>query len=514
MTPYRNILMAAGLLIPAAAMAQTEADALQYGRVNAAATARSLGLGGAGGSYGGDFSAISINPAGAGVYRSSELTLTPVLRINNVNGDYLGSSAGDDKTRLALNNFGLVFGKAAKGSNYQKSAWKSFSLGIGYNRIADFNSKGYYGGTNRESSMAEAFAADYKYNGANQDLVPPYGFLGYWSYLTDENDNALPYERIIKNGGALNQSKSWETKGGINEWSLTVGGNYMEKLMLGASVGLTTYRYDRSINYYEEDATGNGNNDFSYLSYNEFLNSTGVGVNLKLGAIYVVNDVLRIGAAFHSPTWSAFSETSDYEIQTNTEGFKASLGNTGNDANPVTYVQPDDVYQFDYSLRTPWKGILSATVFMGKHGFVTADYEYAAYNSMRYSYSGNSFADAERAINEAIKDTYRGTHNFRLGVEGRMNAFSGRLGFAYYSNPYRNDAFDGQRMDVSAGIGARFGGFFVDLAYIHMMQKVSEYGYPLLVQANDALGIRKTPVPIADLKYGNNLVALTLGFKF
>jgi len=502
------------MLVPAAALAQNETDALQYGRVSNAATARSLGLGGAGGSYGGDFSAISINPAGAGVYRSSELTITPTLRFNNMSGSYLGSSSSDDNAKMTLNNFGLVFGKAAKGKNYERSAWKSFSVGIGYNRIADFNSKGYYAGNNSHSSMSEVFAADLKNNGARQDLVPPYGFLGYYGYLTDDQDNAIAYENIIRNGGALYQSKSWESKGGINEWSLTVGGNYMEKLMLGGSIGLTTYRNDRSINYYEEDATGDPNNDFDYLSYNEYFNTTGVGVNLKLGAIYVINDIVRVGAAFHSPTWSAFSETSDYDMATNTEGYKASLGGVGADADPETYVQPDQAYQFDYSLRTPWKGILSATVFMGQHGFVTADYEYAAYNSMRYSYSDNSYADYERQANEAIKDTYKGTHNFRLGVEGRLTSFAGRLGFAYYSSPYRNSDFDGQRMDLSASIGFRVGGFFADLTYVHIMQKASEYGYPFLVQDNPALGIRKIPVGIASLDYGKNLLALTVGFKF
>lgn len=513
MNKYLNLIMTAGVLFPAIASAQNELDALRYGQVNGAATARSLSLGGAGGSYGADFSSMSINPAGIGVYRNSEIMVTPVLRINNIKGTYLGSTASDDRTRLNLSNFGVVFTKAAKGNEYESSGWKAFSVGIGFNRIADFTGRGYYAGNNSLSSITEEFAADAKYNGVSDQLVPPYGYLGYNGYVLDDNKESIPYNNIISRGGSVNQSKTWNTKGGINEWNLSLGGNYMEKLMLGASLALTSYKYDRSTNFTERDATGNSNNDFDYLSYNEYLSTTGIGFNAKLGAIYVINDIVRVGAAFHTPTWIAFTDVSSYDMTTNTEGYKATL--PGTDKGPVTVTQPSSDYQFDYSLRTPWRAVLSATAFMGKYGFVTADYEYAAYSSMKYSFSDNSFNDYKQALNQAIKDTYRGTHNFRVGVEGRLSNYMGRLGFAYYTSPFKqSDIFDGQRMDLSAGIGARFGGFFVDLAYVHIMQKQSEYGYPVLMQDNAALGVRKIPVGLANLDYGNNMVALTLGFKF
>lgn len=511
MNKYLNILWAAGLIFPVAATAQSEIDALRFGQVSSAATARSLSLGGAGGSYGADFSSLSINPAGIGVYRNSEIMFTPVLRLNNMKGTYLGSTATDDNTKFNLNNFGVVFTSAAKGEKYSRSDWKAFSVGIGYNRVADFNSRGFYAGNNKESSLTEGFTADDMLNGHGQDFPPPYGYFAYYGFLNNDLGQSIAYENIIKNGGSLNQSKSWQSKGGINEWTLSLGGNYMEKLMLGASVNLTSYKYERSTNYYEEDATGNNNNDYASMSYNELINTTGIGVNLKLGAIYVVNDIFRIGASVHTPTWAAYSDLSDYDITTNTEGYKNSL--TGTDGNPVSYVQPDHQYAYDYSLRTPWRAVVSATAFMGKYGFVTADYEYAAYNSMRYSFRDDQAFETQ--MNNAIKDTYKGTHNFRLGVEGKLQNYMGRVGFAYYSSPFRqNDLFNGQRMDFSAGLGARFGGFFVDLAYVYMMQEVSEYGYPVLVSPNPAAGIRKIPVGIADVNTNNSLVALTLGFKF
>jgi len=504
--------LAAGLLLPSIATAQNELDALRFSQVSSAATARSLSLGGAGGSIGGDFSSLSINPAGLGVYRNSEIMFTPTLRINSMKGDYLGSSSTDNNTKMNLNNFGVVFTTAAKGEKYNRSDWKAFSVGLGYNRVADFNSRGYYAGNNTQSSMTEGMIADGLYNGYADDLAPPFGFLSYYGYLDNADGQSIAYQNIIKKGGSLNQAKSWESKGGINEWNLSLGGNYREKLLLGAAISLTSYKYDRSTNYYEEDASL-VQNDFDYMSYNEIISTTGIGVNLKVGAIYIVNDVLRLGASIHTPTWSAFSDISDYNITTNTEGYKASLGGTGSDANPESFVQPANQFSFDYSLRTPWRGVLSATAFMGKYGFVTADYEYAGYNSMRYSMP--DARDYQNTVNNAIKDTYKGTHNVRLGVEGRLQNFMGRLGFAYYSSPFRQaDMFKGQRMDLSAGLGARFGGFFVDLAYVYMTRRNGEFAYPVLVAPDASRGIRSIPVGIADITSNTSLIALTMGFKF
>lgn len=516
MKKHFNIVLAFSLVSAVSANGQNEIDALRYGSVSGAATARALSLGGAGGSLGGDFSSLSINPAGLGIYRSSEIMLTPTLLFNGMKGTYLGQSSTEDMSKVGLNNFGIVFNNAASGKSYESSDWKSFSLGIGYNRIANFNDKGYYQGKNSESSITEIFSADALYNGVEDNMIPPFGFFGYQGFLLYDDLGSIAYDRIISQGGSVLQSKSWKTDGGINEWSLSIGGNYKEKLMLGAGLSLTSYSYERKTNYLEEDATGNTNNDFDFLSMNEKLKTTGLGFNFKIGAIYVVNNSFRLGASIHSPTWSGFTDNADYDITTNTERLKAETGQS--DPNPITYVQPRYPYAFDYSLRTPWKGVLSATAFMGRHGFITADYEYTDYGSMRYTfrdYDGGNYSAWERSVNQAIKDTYKAGHTLKIGVEGKADNFMGRLGFAYHSSPFKkSDLFGGDRMDFSVGVGGRFGNFFVDLAYVRIVQNFSEYYYPMLVQENPALGIRKIPVGLSDIKSNRNLIALTMGLKF
>ena len=51
--------------------AQSVWDAAKYSQASIFATARSTGFGGALGSVGGDFSSLSVNPAGIGIYRTS-----------------------------------------------------------------------------------------------------------------------------------------------------------------------------------------------------------------------------------------------------------------------------------------------------------------------------------------------------------------------------------------------------------------------------------------------------------
>ena len=83
---------------------QSEMDALKFSRSGLYGTARSMGMGGAFGALGGDMTGVSINPAGIGVYRSSEIAGTFGLQSNN-------SKVGDIKNRandFNMHNFGFV----------------------------------------------------------------------------------------------------------------------------------------------------------------------------------------------------------------------------------------------------------------------------------------------------------------------------------------------------------------------------------------------------------------------
>lgn len=490
------ILLGLATSFSLSSFAQNEVDALRFGMLSYGSTARSSAIGGAGGSLGGDFSGTSINPSGLGLYRSSEFTITPSININNTSSSYISDNLkSDDITRATLNNIGLVINTAKKGNDYTNSNWKSQSLAVGFNRLANFNSKYSYEGVNSKSSFSElmeseAQAAFNQYgNVTEQDGA--YGYLGYEGYVLNDQYQSLPYLNVLANGGSLLQRKSSATKGNVNEWTISYGANYREKLLLGATLGLVSYKYNRTTTFSEDDNTGNTNNDFNYFDFSEKLSTLGMGFNLKLGATYIVNNNFRLGAAIHTPTWSSFSDLSDYSLTSDME----NLG---------TYtVQPVNEYAYDYSLRTPWRGILSATAILGEYGFITADYEYVGYNSMKYNFTNSG--NYESFVNQQIKDTYQGASNFKIGAEARLDPVKLRIGGAYYSSPFKdNNAFGGDRYDLTAGIGTRFGNTFIDLAYVYSKYNTGDLPY----------SVNNVPSYNAKIKETNNIIALTLGFKF
>ena len=72
------------LLLPFLAGAQNFEDALRYSSGRIEGTARSGAMGNAFGALGGDFTGAGINPAGLGIYRSSEFALTPSFGMTEI----------------------------------------------------------------------------------------------------------------------------------------------------------------------------------------------------------------------------------------------------------------------------------------------------------------------------------------------------------------------------------------------------------------------------------------------
>ena len=82
-------------------------DALRYSQIFYGGTARFMSMGGAFTALGGDISSISQNPAGIGVFRSSEITLTPQLYHINTSSNFYGIS-NDYLYNFNLNQAGIV----------------------------------------------------------------------------------------------------------------------------------------------------------------------------------------------------------------------------------------------------------------------------------------------------------------------------------------------------------------------------------------------------------------------
>ncbi len=495
------LLLTISLFSFTSVVAQDAIDVLRYSYINPTATARGVSIGNALGSVGGDFGTLSINPAGIGIYRSSEFMFTPSLKINNVNSTYLNQINEEPSSRFNFNNIGVVFARTPRGKRYDNSKWKSVSFAFGLNRLADFNRSYSYSALNTSTSFSEIFANDANdYPGAADNDPTSLAYLGYQSFLVDQ-DSLGYYSLAYEATDQLRQKRSVKEKGGMNEIVFSFGGNYMEKLMLGATISLPSINYTRESYFEEVDASGNTNNYFQAFRYSEALQTSGLGFNLKLGAIYKAADAFRLGVAVHTPTWLALSDIYDQSLTANTENFKREF--FPSDPNPITTIDADQII-FDYTIRTPWRGILSATGILGRHGFITADYEYVDYRSARLGFSDNYTAQ-ENQRNADIKRLYKGTSNLRIGIEGRLQNFFLRGGFGMYGSPFANNVSGMNRMNISGGFGYRNDRVFADIGFMHT--RLDEYEVPYFIPG-------PTTAPTAKLENRLNNVAITLGFKF
>lgn len=492
--------------LPFSTHAQSAYDAYKYGNIQSRGTARSIGIGGAIGSVGGDASSVVVNPAGIGVYRSSEFTVTPAMQFGSMSSNYFNTTAKDHHSRFILGNLSYITTYRAEGSEYQNRKLKTLSLGLTYNRVADFNERSVFTGLNSESSIADIFSADAIHYGIDANIQPPLGYLGYNGFLLYDDLTSIPTHTILDQGGSLKQTNEKRVVGGINEFGITLGGNYDEKILFGLGFNVLNYKLIQNNRFIEEDATGNTHNDFDHLIYSEDLDTYGVGINFKAGAIFIPDPSFRIGLAIHTPTWSSFEDVADYNLLTHTEQLKYDTHQSN--TNPVTNVTTDYPYEYNYQLRTPWRAVVSATALFGKNGFLTADYEYVDYASMKYSdASGWGVSQYFNEVNRIIKDVYRGGHIVRVGGEARFDQLYLRAGFGFHSNPFeKNVAYNGEQKHYSAGLGYRSGPLGVDLGYMLIQSNPVNYAYPLL-----ASGVTTGIVTSDQYK---NLVSLTLSYRF
>ena len=131
----RTLATIIALLSLFAAFGQGADDACLFSQTYYQGTAKAMGMGNALGAVGGDMTAISINPAGMGIYRSDEFTTTLSLMDNYHSSTYYGSNNGGNKMRLSIPNVGFVGTKQK--SNYRPLRFTQF--GIYLTRTNDFN---------------------------------------------------------------------------------------------------------------------------------------------------------------------------------------------------------------------------------------------------------------------------------------------------------------------------------------------------------------------------------------
>ncbi len=466
--------------------AQNEKDALRYSQIYYGGTARSTAMGGAFGALGADFSSLSQNPAGIGLYKISEFTLTPSFYIGKTASKYMDSPTRDDyKYNFNIGNLGFVYTFYKRGNYAEEPGLKSAQFGFGINRLNNFNNRMIMEGFNDKNSMMNQYINYANGNSAN-NLNAFDTQLAYDTWLINNPDTLNPTKYISVVNGGVTQRKTVSSSGSMNEVVMSLGGNYSDKLYFGATVGFPFIHYSEQSTYKETDSKDTINN-FNSFTVSDDLQTTGAGINVKLGMIYRPIDMIRIGLAFHSPTYY-------YSMQDEYSRRIQSVFDT------ISYNRESPKGSFDYELTTPSRVIVSLAIILGKHGLVSADYEFVDYAESRLRAENSDFITQ----NEAIQDKYIATSNIRVGTEWRLNPFAFRAGYALYGSPYKSGVNDGKRTTLSFGLGYREKQFFIDLAYAYTKQNEDYYLYdPSIV----------TLSPVKNTITGSN-VMITIGFKY
>ena len=510
------LTLACALLTGAGAAAQTIYDAATIAQKDLNGTARFVGMGGAMGALGGDISTMGTNPAGIGIYRSNDVMATfgyslTGTEINNANfGFNYHKAKSFYRTRSAAGDLGgytQLDVIAAQADGLTPEHWGNGNIfnnnDIGW--LSALGWEGYLISPTLTDQPTDYRAQDEHGNplffDANGDLTssptgadgrpnaPAYDDYGFYGNVA----GAYPY---------LREFRSYE-RGGVDQYDLNVSFNVNDRVYLGLTVGIYDVDYSK-YSLYNEDSEGEGGGGYMLESHN---NISGSGVDVKFGVILRPFEYspLRVGLAVHTPVF--------YNLSYSTS---AILTSDYTDQVIDTYNYVDGDMWYDFRLRTPWVFNASLGYTVGSSLALGAEYEYADYSGMDFSYPEGGSMDWEN--NEAGL-CLQGVHTLRLGAEFKpVPSFSLRAGYNYTTSAYKGDAYKALAVNslttdtdfanlksahtVTLGLGYHTGSFYADLAYKYDTYKADFY--PFMAE-----GIQ--PMKETDSR---SKVLLTLGYRF
>lgn len=483
------------MLLCALAIAQNETDALRYSFYIPNGTARANGMAGSFGALGADPSVIGFNPAGMGVYKSTQLSFSPSFKINNTESSYLGTKNRDFSANyFDINEASFVQAIERKNDNIGLTY---FIWGFSYNKLNKFSENISINGVNDHSSLTDWFAA--RANGISYptlgDNDPFYSHLAWETYLIDPASSAVDDQYVTAyDSYGEKQSQRITKKGSLGEYNIAIAFNFMHKIYVGADLGIQSVNYRQTIISSEsrEDATV-GPKSFTF---NDYVQSSGSGVNFKLGILYQPIEQLRFGAAIHTPT--SISMKDRYSTSSSMQGWIPNSGGVLTDST-CSYDSPEG--EFKYNILSPFRANASICYIPNENILINFDYDLANYNSIKMRSDDYDFApETQNIINN-----YKVGHCVKLGAEYRIGVLNMRLGGAYYTSPYKSSSPNSgsDTWLVSAGLGFRTNHFFFDIAYSYLANTYTYYMYEGLVTSDPS-----------KINYNRNQISFSIGCKF
>lgn len=434
-------------------------------------TARFQGMSGAMGALGGDLSAMTMNPAGAAVFLRSEAALTAGVNMSKIDlNSNSGSDFSDSKFNFSQAGGVMIF------DELNSETWKNIAIGLNYQQ---------------QNIVNEAIT--------------------------------LKPNRIGQHGNTMTDHYS-ERYGTSSITNFTVAANYNNNFYFGGAMNFHSFSAD-NLEFARVNDTRFDEN-FRYLKDFSPNSRLGNGISASLGVIARINQQLRLGAAYQSPTWYIDNE----ELVTQ-YGMYSGVDDIGD-----YYYIDRDVLAYLNDLTTSHKFTGSAALVIGTNGLISADYTYTDYSSAKFKPTDSFIGE-----NDFISHAMKGTSTFKVGGEMRLQDFSLRAGYRYEQTPFEeiqlinvDETYQpfGDLSGFSIGAGYNFNDFYIDAAY-SFYQRDRNY----LIAGNyydyggniDATGISESEAldylsfnagesgfaqSVKDITEKQGNIALTVGFRF
>ncbi len=505
-------------------------------------TARFVGMGGALGALGADMSVMGTNPAGIGLYRSSDVAITGgLLRQADAN-----AFAGRNPATASFDQAGFVYAIPMGGKTL-----RFFNIGFNYHKKKNFHSL-FSGGLSGLDGMGDFSGISQSWEMANLayvggqpldltvgadgtlspdfDMTTPTTGLGAMTSMIaptyDKDGNLVGYYPSLAASNATRAAR-W---GGIEQYDFNFSTNLRDRIYLGLTLSAYHVSWHSALDYNELIYDGSGNTGDYALSTDEALSGSGFDVKFGLIVRPIEESAFRIGLSFTSPTFYTLTHSAHAWMQSPyVDDYGAPLNNDV------------DVSPHDYLIRTPWKVNLSLGHTVGDYLAIGVEYEYANYGTskIRYpdSYDDYWYGDGwgysttdDYAMNDEISRFLKGVSTVRVGAEARVakGCFL-RVGYNYVSEPMSGDAYNnlftsspsyyysvntdylnlGPTHRGTFGFGYRGKHFYADIAYQFQKQDGEYYSF-YLSQDNS----ERNALPAVPVKLDRHQGLLTLGYKF
>lgn len=460
---------------------QSIADAQRYSANATQGSARFSAMGGAFGAVGGDFSAIEINPAGSSIFGFSEVSFSlNSIQLKNT-AEYFNTSEEDKGNDLSLGQGGLILVL----NEETGSDWSKFSFAFTFNKTANFDNRYGVTGSNPnrgvdqyflffaqgkrldqisrldDETFNQAYIEVGEYNGypAQQALFGYEGFvinpippLGTTDPTNPNIESYSSNTQVGTNGYTHEYNRS--TSGRVNKYHINLSSVYQNKLYLGININFLNVEYTESVNFYEY-----GYGPLSGLSEINFRNeliTLGTGNSFQIGAIYKVNNNLRLGLSLESPTYYSLSDQIRQSLNTR---IRSQNGDLTTNLNPLE--QGIETVFPDYQFNAPGSVRGSLAYIIKDIGLISFDYSIKSHDRAKFVPKEDEFFIY---LNNQIEENFQANHRLQIGGEFRLNPQISLRG-GYSSESASIIAFDNSQSIISGGLGFNFGASNLDVAF-------------------------------------------------